>query len=84
MAYAKVTDGAVTRFLDLNNPYQRRTYDELMNNRTGYKVVADRTGNIKEFAEAEVVDTIEKTFAANKKKNKKTVVADNDKTIVED
>jgi len=75
MAYAKVTDGAVVRFFDLNNPSSKRIYKELVNNNTGYNTVVDQTGHTKEFTEEAVKETLEKARKANGKKETKQVVA---------
>lgn len=77
MKYVKVTDGAVTRFFDLDNPVSRRNYKELINNNTGYSVVVDNTGHPKEFTETAVKETLDKAREASKKKQTKTVIAPN-------
>lgn len=69
----KVTDGAVIRFFDLNNPRSRSIYKELINNNTGYRTVVDG-GQPKEFTEEEVKDTLEKARKASGKGKTKTVV----------
>ena len=75
MAYAKLTDGVVTRFFDLNNPRSKHQYNELKNNNTGYNEVIDRhTGQTKEFTEQQVKDQIDAARAASKKKERKTTV----------
>lgn len=72
--YAKLTDGAVTRFYNLADPNQRSIYNELVDNNTGFNVVVDDNGKVKEFSEAQVQTAIESTrAAANKKRFKETV-----------
>lgn len=77
MKYVKVTDGAVTRFFDLDNPVSRRNYKELINNNTGYSVVVDNTGHPKEFTETTVKETLDKAREASNKKRTKNVIAPN-------
>lgn len=77
MAYVKVTDGAVTRFYNLDNPASKRMYKELINNNTGYCVVVDDAGHPKEFSENTVKDTFDKARTAAGKKATKNVVAAN-------
>lgn len=77
MKYVKVTDGAVTRFFDLDNPVSRRNYKELINNNTGYSVVVDNTGHPKEFTETAVKETLDKAREASNKKRTKNVIAPN-------
>ena len=77
MKYVKVTDGAVTRFFDLDNPVSRRNYKELINNNTGYSVVVDDTGHPKEFTETKVKETLDKAREASNKKRTKNVIAPN-------
>lgn len=84
MAYAKVTDGAVTRFFDLNNPVSRGIYNELINNNTGYNVVVDQTGNTpKEFSETEVKQQINAARAASAKPVRRNSVPSN-KTVADE
>lgn len=65
--YAKVTDGGVTRFFDLNNPRSRRVYKELITHNTGFNVVVgDDNLTPKEFTEEQVKETIEAARAAAK------------------
>lgn len=67
MAYKAITDGAVTRFYDQSNPKSRSIFKELINNRTGYDVVADEQGYEREFTEDQVKNIIEKVEASNVK-----------------
>lgn len=69
----KVTDGAVIRFFDLNNPRSRSIYNELVRNNTGYSTVVE-DGKPKEFTEEEVKNTLEKARKASGKGKAKTVV----------
>ena len=72
--YAKLTDGAVTRFYNLDDPKQRSIYKELVNNNTGFNVVVGNDGKVKEFSEAQVQEVIETTrAAANKRQRKETI-----------
>lgn len=76
--YAKVTDGAVTRFFDLNNPRSRKVYNELIQNDTGFNVVVEEGSNEpKQFTEAQVKDTIEKARAAAHVAKQKNPVSSN-------
>lgn len=84
MKYVKVTDGAVTRFFDLDNPVSRRNYKELINNNTGYSVVVDDTGHPKEFTETKVKETLDKAREASGKKRTKNVIAPNRSTADEE
>lgn len=71
MAYVKVTDGGVIRFLNTSTPSGRTLYNELMDGYTGYSVVVDEAGNEKEFTEDQVKATLEKArIAAGKRKIK--------------
>ena len=75
MASVKVTDGAITRFFDINNPHSKRLYNELMNNNTGYNTVVDKTGQVKEFTEQQVREQIEAARQASKKKERKATIS---------
>lgn len=75
MASVKVTDGAITRFFDTNNPHSRRLYNELMNNNTGYNTVVDKTGQVKEFTEQQVREQIEAARQASKQKERKATIS---------
>ena len=77
MKYVKVTDGAVTRFFDLDHPVSRKNYKELINNNTGYSVVVDEAGHPKEFTESSVKETLDKAREASGKKQTKNVIAPN-------
>lgn len=85
MKFVKVTDGAVTRFYDLENPKSAAVYKELVhvNHNTGYNVVVDNTGKPKEFTEAEVKEQIAATRKASAKPQK-TVSIPAGRTVVED
>lgn len=74
--YAKITDGAVIRFFDLDNPASRANYRELVRENTGYSTVTEN-GNIKEFSEEQVKETLEKARKASGKKTVKPIVAAN-------
>mgnify|MGYP003293618481 CR=1 FL=1 len=67
MAYKAVTDGAVTRFYDQSNPKSRSIFKELINEKTGYDVIADEQGYEREFTEDQVKNIIEKVEASNVK-----------------
>lgn len=84
MAYKAVTDGAVTRFYDQSNPKSRSIFKELLNNNTGYDVIADNSGYEREFTEAQVKNIIEKVEASNTKAKPKTRPASNRTTTTND
>lgn len=77
MAFVKVTDGAVTRFYDLNNPRSKAVYKELMNHNTGYNCVVLPDGTTKEFTEEQVKEQINKTRIATGKTARKEIVDSN-------
>lgn len=82
--YVKVTDGAVTRFFNLNDRRSHAIYKELVENRTGYKPVIESTGAVKEFTEEQVKSTIDKAQTAANKKPRKTTVATGDGVLDEE
>lgn len=75
MSSVKVTDGAITRFFDLNNPHSRRQYNELMNNNTGYCTVVSANGQPKEFTEQQVREQIEAARKTSNKKERKATLS---------
>lgn len=77
MGYVKVTDGAVTRFYNEDNPASRALYKELINNNTGYNTVVEPDGHPKEFTETQVKEVIQKARRSCSKLEKKTVIASN-------
>ena len=77
MKYVKVTDGAGIRFFNLDDPISRRSYNELINNNTGYSVVVDDAGHPKEFTENSVKETLDKAREASGKKQTKNVITPN-------
>lgn len=76
MGYAKVTDGAVIRFYDLDNPASKNAYKELVRENTGYSTVTSG-GKLKEFTEADVKETLNKAREASGKKPVTTAVSAN-------
>lgn len=84
MAYKAVTDGAVTRFYDQSNPKSRSIFNELINERTGYDVIADNSGYEREFTEAQVKTIIAKVEASNAKAKPKAKPASNRTTTTTD
>lgn len=82
--YAKVTDGAVTRFYDLNSRSSKARYNELINNNTGYNVVVDQTGAVKEFTEEQVKTAIDAAQTAANKKPKKEAAPSNKQVFDEE
>lgn len=82
--YAKITDGAVTRLYNLNNPKSKHQYNELINNNTGYNVVVDQTGAVKEFTEEQVKTLIDTVQTAAKKKPKKEAAPSNKQVLDEE
>lgn len=77
MKYVKATNGAGIRFFDLDDPVSRTTFNELINNNTGYSVVVDDAGHPKEFTETTVKETLDKAREASGKKQTKNVIAPN-------
>lgn len=74
MAYKAVTDGAVTRFYDMENKKSRQICKELINEKTGYVVILDQTGKEKEFTETQVKNIIENVAASSNVNKIKTTL----------
>lgn len=76
--YAKVTNGAVIKYYDLNDPKSRSIYNELIQNDTGFNVVVEEGSNEpKPFTEEQVKGTIEEALAASHVAKRKNPVSSN-------
>ena len=64
--YVEVTDNGVIRKLEL--PRQESKYTRLITKNTGFAVVCDKTGKVKQFTEEEVKQELDDAYKANKKK----------------
>ena len=84
MAYKGLTDGAVFKFYDQSNPKSRSISKELLNNNTGYDVIADNSGYEREFTQTEFNTIKEKVEASNAKAKPKAKPASNRTTTTND